>query len=178
MANTSAAPQPGRWFVVWTQSRAEKKVASRIAAQGMAHWLPTVTQRRRWSDRWKNVALPLFPGYLFAQGDPAQLPKLLRTPGVITVVKVGGRAALLPDGFILSLRRALERSDAEPTPVEEPTYLVGEQVVVRDGPLAGLRGVVEEVRNGRRLVVWIQEIGRGVAFTMGSAVVSSLPTQS
>ena len=49
------------WLVIWTESRAEKKVASRIAAQGMESWLPTITERHRWSDRWREVVLPLFP---------------------------------------------------------------------------------------------------------------------
>jgi transcription antitermination factor NusG len=164
---------------VWTESRAEKKVAGRIAAQGMEHWLPTVTERRKWSDRWRDVVLPLFPGYLFAREEAGHLPKLLRTPGVITVVKAGGKAALLSDGFIASLRGAVESLGAEPVPVEETgEYLSGDEVVVRDGPLAGLRGVVQDVRNGRRLVVWVREIGRGVAFTIGSALVCNLERDS
>src|SRR3954464_14461478 len=96
------------WFVVWSESRAEKQVESRIAAKGIEPWLPKVTERRKWSDRWRNVVLPLFPGYLFARGRMDQLHSLLRTPGVVSVVKSAGRPALLSDGFISSLRNAIE----------------------------------------------------------------------
>jgi transcription antitermination factor NusG len=161
------------WFVVWTESRAEKCVESRIAAQGLEPWLPKVTERRKWSDRWRDVVLPLFPGYLFARGAIGQLHAILRTPGVVTVVKSAGRPALLSDGFVSSLRRAIETSGVTASPVaENVSYAVDDEVIVRDGPLAGLRGVVRDVRSSRRLVVWIEQIGRGVAFTIGSALVS------
>jgi len=42
---------------------------------------------------------------------------------------------------------------------------------VQDGPLKGVRGTVRERRSGRQLVIWVSDIGRGVAFTIGSALV-------
>ena len=176
----SATAESEGWFVVWTESRAEKQVESRIAAKGIEPWLPKVIERRKWSDRWRDVVLPLFPGYLFARGGRAQLPALLRTPGVVTVVKSGaGKPAFLSDGFIASLRRAIESSGVTVAPVSEPVqYRVDDEVIVRDGPLAGLRGIVQEVRSSRRLIVWVEQIGRGVAFTIGSALVSRAPEPS
>ena len=173
MSDATAHTSGEGWFVVWTESRAEKKVESRIAAQGLEPWLPKMTERRKWSDRWREVVLPMFPGYLFARGGLSQLHSVLRTPGVVSVVKSAGRPAILSDGFINSLRWAIEASGVTASPIAgDVTYTVADEVIVRDGPLAGLRGVVQEVRNGRQLVVWIEYIGRGVAFTIGSAMVS------
>jgi transcription antitermination factor NusG len=164
---------PTGWFVIWTESRAEKKVASRIAALGMDSWLPTVTERHRWSDRWRQVVLPLFPGYLFAKGGTSQLSQILRTPGVLTVVKNGASPAMLSDSFIATLRRAVESPDVEARASIEPhSYCVEDEIVVREGPLAGLRGVVKQLRGARQLLVWIGEIGRGVAFTVGAEFVA------
>ena len=172
MIDPSTSPTLDGWFVVWTESRAEKKVASRLAALGMESWLPNVVERHRWSDRWRDVVLPLFPGYLFARGAASQLYPVLKTPGVLTVVKSGDRPARLTDEFVASLRRALEAAGATATRVEEPVaFAPDDEVVVQEGPLAGVRGVVREVRGANRLVVWVQEIGRGVAFTMGSGLV-------
>jgi transcriptional antiterminator NusG len=170
--STCDTPDQG-WFVIWTESRAEKKVASRIEAQGMESWMPTVTERHRWSDRWKNVIMPLFPGYLFARGELTELHRLLRTPGVLTVVKSGDKPALLSDNFIASLKQALERAASVAKPVtERHDYAIHDEVVVQEGPLVGLRGVVQQFRGARHLVIWVQEIGKGVAFTIGAALVS------
>lgn len=145
---------------------------SRIAALGMEPWLPTVTERRRWSDRWREVETPLFPGYLFAR-PAAEWHVVLRTPGVLTVVKSGGKPARLSDGFVKGLREAITRGgDAvEPLP-ETARFEPGDEVIVQDGPLRGVRGVVGELRGTRQLVIWVSAIGRGVAFTIGAAIVA------
>ena len=169
---SSSNAQPDSWFVIWTESRAEKKVEARIAALGLSPWLPTVKERHRWSDRWREVVCPLFPGYLFAQASSVEWHRVLRTPGVLTVVKREGRPALLADAFVTRLRDAIERNGAVPEPVAKAAdYGPGDEVIVQDGPLKGVRGTVRERRSGRQLVIWVSEIGRGVAFTIGSALV-------
>lgn len=170
---TAPAAPGGAWCVIWTEPRAEKKVAERIAAMGLPSWLPTVTERRRWSDRWKDVILPLFPGYLFARVN-AEWYRLLQTPGVLTVIKEGGRPALLTDDFVDRLRDALARDGATPEALESHEYVPGAEVIVQEGALKGVRGVVRERRSGRQLVIWVAEVGRGVAFTIGSALVKGV----
>lgn len=164
------------WFVIWAESRAEKKVEQRLAAMGLSPWLPLVKERHRWSDRWREVWCPLFSGYLFAKASNADWHKILRTPGVLTVVKEGGKPALLADSFVMSLRDAIGREGAAPEAVTERVdYVPGDEVIVREGVLCGVRGIVRERRGGRQLVIWVAEIGRGVAFTIGSAMVKAVP---
>jgi transcription antitermination factor NusG len=166
--------QADPWFVIWAESRAEKKVEKRMAALGLTPWLPIVKERHRWSDRWREVECPLFPGYLFARATNADWPQILRTPGVLTVVKERGKPALLADTFVNSLRDAIEREGAAPEAVEEPVdYAPGDEVIVQEGALRGVRGIVRERRSRRQLVLWVAEIGRGVAFTIGAALVRS-----
>jgi len=166
--------QPDSWFVIWTESRAEKKVEARLAALGLSPWLPTVKERHRWSDRWRDVVCPLFPGYLFARSRSVEWHKVLGTPGVLTVVKEGGRPALLADSFVARLRDAIERNGAAPEPVTDVVdYRPGDEVIVQEGALKGVRGVVRERRSARQLVIWVSEIGRGVAFTIGPALVKA-----
>lgn len=89
-------------------------------------------------------------------------------------MKEGGRPALLTDGFVASLRQAVECAEVVAERVTERVeYNPGDEVIVQEGALAGVRGVVQERRGGRRLVIWVREIGRGVAFTIGSALVKA-----
>ena len=160
------------WFVIWTESRAEKKVEARIAALGLSPWLPTIRERHRWSDRWREVVCPLVPGDLLARAVLVEWHTVLRTPGVLTIVKQEGRPALLDGGFVARLREAIERTGAAPEPLTDAVdYRPGDEVIVQEGALKGVRGVVHERRGGRQLVIWVSEIGRGVAFTIGSALV-------
>lgn len=164
----------GQWFVVWAESRAEKKVEQRLAALGMTPWLPTFKEKRRWSDRWRIVEFPLFPGYLFARAQAVDWHKVLRTPGVLTVVRNGEGPAMLTDGFVTALREAIERHPMPPEPVTEiPDYQPGDEVIVQEGALKGVSGIVREKRGARQLVIWVSEIGRGVAFTIGQTLVKA-----
>lgn len=164
------------WFAIWAKARAEKKVAKRLAELGLSPWLPVIKERHRWSDRWRDVELPLFPGYLFARATTADWHLILRTPGVLTVITERGKPALLADSFVTSLRDAISRKGITPEPINESVdYAPGDEVIVQEGALSGVRGIVRERRSGRQLVVWVAEIGRGVAFTIGSALVRAAP---
>jgi len=165
-------PLRDSWFVIWAESRAEKRVKKRLEALGLPAWLPVVKERHRWSDRWRDVECPLFPGYLFARATNADWSRILRTPGVLTVITEQGRPATLADSLVAELRDAINRDGVAPEPVTEcANYVPGDQVIVQEGALQGVRGVVRERRSGRQLVIWVGQIGRGVAFTIGSAMV-------
>jgi hypothetical protein len=50
------------WFALQTRPRYEKTAANILRAKGYEEFLPLYCSRRRWSDRMKDVELPLFPG--------------------------------------------------------------------------------------------------------------------
>ena len=174
--NTQTLTDP--WYVVWSEARAEKKVAERLAARGHTVWLPTVTERRRWSDRWQMVTRPLFPGYLFAATGGAGYVPLLKTPGVLTLVKAGTQPAALTPDYVAQLRRIVEHPELAVEPLEPAApFEPGDEVLVREGPLAGCRGQVTELRGARKLVVWIASIGRGLLCTLGDATVTRVSAE-
>jgi transcription antitermination factor NusG len=161
------------WLAIWSKPRAEKVALGLLASAGVPAWLPTITVRRRWSDRWKDVELPLFPGYLFAQTTPDAWPQLLRVRAVLTVVKQGHQPAWIREHQMEELRAAVERiksGDEEPEVVED--FELGTRVRVVDGPFAGLVGVVREKRGARRLLVGFEQIGRAVSIAIGAASVT------
>ena len=173
--DTLSPPPHDPWYVVWSEARAEKKFAERLAARGCDVWLPTVTETHRWSDRWKMVTRPLFTGYLFAATRGDGYVPLLRTPGVLTLVKEGGKPAALTPTYVADLRRIVEHPELAVEPLEPlATFVPGDEVLVREGPLAGFRGQVTELKGARRLVVWIPSIGRGLLCTLGDAVVTRM----
>lgn len=87
-------------------------------------------------------------------------------------MKQGDRPATLTDVFVSSLRQAVESPGVDVELVTERVdYHPGDEVIVQEGVLLGVRGVVQERRGGRQLVIWVKEIGKGVAFTIGSSIV-------
>jgi transcription antitermination factor NusG len=119
------------------------------------------------------VTRPLFTGYLFAATRGEGYVPLLKTPGVLTLVKEGGKPAALTPAYVGDLRRIVEHPELAVEPLEpQATFVPGDEVLVREGPLAGYRGQVTELKGARRLVVWIPSIGRGLLCTLGDAAVT------
>ncbi|PYV81621.1 MAG: hypothetical protein DMG05_29645, partial [Acidobacteria bacterium] len=56
-----------QWFALVVRSQHEKMVASVLHSKGYEEFLPLYTVKRRWSDRIKQLELPLFPGYVFCR---------------------------------------------------------------------------------------------------------------
>jgi len=155
-----------RWYALYTRAHHEKKVAGQLMRKGIEHFLPLWRVRHRWSDRWKEVALPLFPNYLFVRlnlEDVRQYIAVLRTPGVVNFVRFNRRVEPVPDEEIESVRRICEST----LPYDPFPYLrEGRWVEVVRGPLKGLRGWVVEREGTRRVVVSVHILMRSVAVTV------------
>ncbi len=137
---------------------------------GCEAWLPLHLERTRWSDRWKTIERPLFPGYLFATSHGAGPVPIYRTPGVLTVVKEQGRPAELSAAFIERLKGVVTDPALEVEPaLDVEQFAAGDEVLVHEGPLAGFRGTVQEVRGRRKLLVWLPLVGQGMLVTLGNA---------
>ncbi len=157
---------PLRWYALYTRPRHEKKVAGQLASKGIDHFLPLWRTRHRWSDRWKEVVLPLFPNYLFVRlniDDVRQYTAVLRTPGVVHLVRFNGRVEAVPDEEIENVRRICEsRLPYDPFPYLQE----GRQVEIVRGPLKGLRGWVVQREGEWKVVVSVYIIMRSVAVTV------------
>jgi transcription antitermination factor NusG len=153
-------PTKAAWFAIQTKSRHEKMVSRRLEHMGYEQFLPTYHARRRWSDRFKVVELPLFESYLFCRLDANNPARVISAPGTIRIV--GGGAAPIPvaDEEIDALQRAVSvRRQLEPWP-----YLrQGQRVRIESGPMTGIEGVLQALRGRRRLIVSVTVLQRSVA---------------
>src|SRR5450759_4935853 len=64
-------PRPDQlpWYALRIQSRLASLASTTLRGKGYEEFSPLYRSRRRWSDRIKEIQLPLFPGYLFCRFD-------------------------------------------------------------------------------------------------------------
>lgn len=148
------------WYALYTAPRHEKLVADRIEKQGISCFLPLYRSVRRWKDRRKELALVLFPGYVFVRMHLQNRFRVLQLPGAVRLVSFNGQPAALPEEEIENLRNRLANSgNIEPHP-----YLsAGRHVRVRSGPLQGLEGIILRTKDRCRIVLSIHLIMRSLA---------------
>ena len=148
------------WFALRVKSNCEKIVASVVQQKGFEEFLPLYRSRQRWSDRYKWVELPLFPGYVFCRIDPRFRLPILTIPGALQFIGIGKVPLPIEDSEIAAIQSAV-RSGLPASPCE---YLkTGQLVRFDDGPLAGLEGILVESRKDCRVVVSVTLLKRSVA---------------
>ena len=147
------------WYALRIQSKLSSLASDTLRGKGYEEFLPLYRARRRWSDRVKQVELPLFPGYLFCQFDVNDRLPILTTPGVIGIVGAG-KLPIPVDLEEIEAIRAILRSGlaAQPWPL-----LVGSKVYIERGPLAGVEGIITNTDKVYRLVVSVSLLQRSVA---------------
>lgn len=155
-----------RWYAAYTSANHEKRVAEQLSQRFVDQFLPTYTSLRRWKDRRVNLELPLFPGYVFVRIALRDRFRVLQVPGVAKLVGFGGLPTALPEWEIEGLRTSL----ALGIHVKPHSFLtIGRRVRVKNGPLAGLQGILKKRKNRTRLVVSIELIQRAIAVEMREA---------
>jgi transcription antitermination factor NusG len=162
------------WFALQIRSRYEKIAASLLCGKGYELFLPAYKSRRRWSDRIKELEVPLFPGYLFCRFNPLDRLPILVTPGVIQVVGIGKSPVPVDDAEIAALQTAVQSGlPRQPWPFLQ----IGQRVRVECGPLCGLEGILVDFKGRHRLVLSVTLLQRSVAVEVDGAWVISIPQQ-
>jgi transcription antitermination factor NusG len=137
-----------------------------LSGKGYEAYLPLYRSKHRWSDRLKQLDLPLFPGYLFCRFEVRNRLPVLTTPGVIGVLGAGKTPIPVDDEEIEAIRAVLRSGlTAEPWPF----LSVGSKVYVEAGPLAGVEGIITNTDKVYRLVVSVSLLQRSVAVEIDRA---------
>ena len=146
------------WSVVHTLPRAEKALARTLLPTDIGYFLPCTQSRSLIRGRIRIAYLPLFSGYLFVRGDREQTSRLLRHRQVASIQSVVDQSRLLAE---LRQVHALIASGAPMTAVDR--LAPGMQVEIQHGPLRGIRGQILDSASGRRFVVSVDFIRKGVS---------------
>jgi transcription antitermination factor NusG len=85
------------WRVVYTYPQQEKKIFNKLLALGMNAYLPLRKIVKQWSDRKKQLEVPLFPNYLFVKVPDIYRFRVLAIPGVTRFISFDGRLAAVSD---------------------------------------------------------------------------------
>ncbi len=154
--------EQAQWYAIRTRSRHEKMVSDQLEKQGIENFLPVLKRSRQWSDRVKEVELPLFPGYSFVRVVLASSDRLrvLQSFGVAGFVGINCGGTPIPDNQIQAIRTLLSSKIAFE---EQPFLRVGQRVRIRGGALDGVEGILSARNDDRSLVISLEPIQRSLS---------------
>jgi transcription antitermination factor NusG len=140
-------------------------VARNLRSKGYDEFVPTYRPVGR-----RGVELPLIPNYVFCRLNAEVRYPIISTPGVVRILSAGGNPLPIEWHEIASLQTIAEA----PTSARPVTGLIpGEMVWVRDGPLRGVRGVLQSSEDERRLIVSVTLLQRSVLVDLERAWVTA-----
>ena len=165
-----------QWYVVYTRSRAEKKVQTELSLKNIENFLPMQKKLRQWKDRKKWVEMPLMSGYCFVHISRKEYDSVLQTNNVVCYVRFEGKAAVIPDSQIDGLKQMLKQYDFEVN-VSTENFAPGKKVEVIEGPMIGLRGELVEARGKNKFILRFNQINSVVSVEIPANHLSMLPDE-
>ena len=126
------------WYVLYVNSRTEKKVAQRLADKGIEVFCPTKIEERQWSDRVRKVEVPYFQSYVFAKFSPKDTNYVLETPGVVRRLFWMRKPAVIREE---EMKEVIAFFNTHPQ-IENVNFTEGELVKITRGVLKDKKGIV------------------------------------
>lgn len=159
------------WYAVRVRTNYESRTVTFLRSTGHVVFHPTYRDQRRWSDRVKQLEVPLFSGYIFCHMDINQRLPVLQAPGAMDIVKFGKTFVPVPDEEIEAVRTIV----SSPLLARPCPYLnIGERVRIEIGPLAGVEGILLERKADTRLVLSVDMLQRSIAIEVNLDWVKSV----
>jgi len=133
-----------RWYVLRVRSQAERLVHMGLHFKQFEVLNPTYQALSIRKDRKKVLTRPIFNGYMFIRAllNAEHHLEILKTPGVVEILKSPSGPIPVPDEQVENVR-LLEQHVGEC--FSGTDFEVGNSVFVREGPLTGLRGVIDRL---------------------------------
>lgn len=147
------------WYALVVKSKCEFKAADELSSVGVTTYLPSTTLVKKWSDRKKEIIVPIIRGYIFILANEKERFYSLEQKSVVKCLFDVGKPAVIPDWQIENLKKVLE---SKPEITIENGIAIGDSVKIIDGPFEGVVGVLQSSANGRTLSVSIDLIHRSI----------------
>jgi len=145
------------WFVLYTKSRNEKKVATLLTDRNIKAYCPLIEVVKQWSDRKKKVSEPVFKSYVFVflEDYKSEANTVLTTPGAVRFLWWLGQPGIVRDeeievikSFLIMYKDAKISADIKK----------GTSVRINEGPLKEKTGEVIQVK-GDKVYLKLDSLG-------------------
>ena len=142
------------WNVIYTKSRAEKKVEERLKNIGIEAYCPVRTEVKSWSDRKKSILVPVLPSMVLVKIDDNKRNEVFDVPGVVRYMFWLKKHAIVRDSEVDSLKLLLETNNI--TEQNVSSYSIGDEIKISS--LEDQLGIIKKISKNQIWVV-LKQLG-------------------
>ena len=136
------------WYVLYTRSRCEKKVASLLSKRAIENYCPLNRVVKKWADRHKLVYEPLFSSYVFVKAYPTDVYRIKEvTTDIVNFVYWLGKPAIIMDAEINNIKDFL--NGYSNVTIERKDIRLNDRVKILKGPLMDREGDITAIENNK-----------------------------
>jgi transcriptional antiterminator RfaH len=146
------------WFVAHTRPRCEKKLLQFCEREGLSATLPVYRAAHKYRGKTVVFQKPLFPGYVFLKISDVQRGKILRSDYLANLLEVADQEL-----FIRQLHDVLSALETDFEIRLAPRIGDGMRVKIKNGPLRGTEGWVEQRYGMNTVLLRLDFIGQAAA---------------
>ena len=146
------------WFVAHTRPRCEKKLLQFCEREGLSATLPLYRVAHKYRGKTVVFQKPLFPGYVFLQISVEQRGKIHRSDYLANLLEVTDQGL-----FVRQLEDVLRALDTDFEIRLAPRIGEGMRVKIKNGPLRGVEGWVEQRHGMNTVLLRMDFIGQAAA---------------
>ncbi len=154
-----------RWTAVRTKPRCEKAFARYCEGHKVPYYLPLRRRVERYQRRTVATWLPMFPGYVFVQYDPACPGELVNSHKILHILDIAPSSEPVLVEELRGLQKMETLGRTEEIEVM-PEIVPGEVVRITGGPMHGIIGIVERRVGTIRVTVNVEILGQSVSAEM------------
>ena len=144
------------WFVIYTKSRNEKRVAEKLRQRNIEVYCPLWKRERVWSDRIKLVEEPLFRSYCFVHLEEKDRGLVFGGPGFVRYLFWLEQPAIVRQVEIDLIKKML--NDFDHNTIQVVQYDVADKVRISSGSFMEHQGEVIS-QQGKKLLVRLESLG-------------------
>lgn len=148
------------WYVIHSKPKCEHLAAAMmLSIPDVETYCPRIKFQRNTQRGKVWFVEALFPSYFFARFVPLHSMRAVKhSQNVVRIVDFGGQMTPVPDSVIQTIR---EEMDGQVVKEIQVGVRVGDTVELTDGPMRGLKGIVNCILNGDdRVKILMEFLGR------------------
>lgn len=160
------------WYGLRVSSQHERKLVELLKSKGIEAFVPVRQEKHRWSDRMKKVDQVLTPQIIFVRNSMANKNDVFVSHDVKSYVYAPGenKPSPIPDAKMEDFIRLVDANyDFKMT-----LPLLGDDVMVLDGPLKGLVGQLVKIDGDQQLIIKLND-AFGAAVKVDPLSVNKVP---
>ncbi len=159
------------WFVIYTKSNSEKKVAEKLSEKGIEVYCPLIQKERKWSDRTRIIEVPLFRSYCFVNLEEKERHLVFEVHGVVRYLYWLKKPAIVKQEEIDVIKNLLNNFDHDA--LELVDININDLILINSGPFTGIEAKVTE-KQGMKITVIIESLKMKISINRNKNIINRI----